>query len=131
MKQLAKKMWMTSACITALGLFGCAAQPLGTPSIESSMEKMGQSIGAAMKSTTMTEFSQNVKVFSDNAAHAAQNKYSGTAAEQALYVEGMLQLRAGINEVNRHVAANDLDSAKKALSALLPIRNKYHATLKK
>jgi soluble cytochrome b562 len=132
MKQIneMKKGLAMAACVLTLGLTGCATTT-GTPSIESSMEKMGQEIGAAMKSTTMNEFSMHANAFRSNVVNASKNTYPGTAAEQTMYQEGIAKLTQGLNVVDAQIASGDLDAAKNALKALLPVRNQYHAVLKK
>jgi soluble cytochrome b562 len=118
------------ACALTLGLTGCATTS-GTPNIESSMEKMGEHIGAAMKSTNMNDFAMHAKAFRENIDHAGQNTYPGTASEQTMYREGIAKLAQGLYAVDAQIVAGDLDAAKNALKALLPVRNKYHAVLKK
>jgi len=129
MNQINKSLAIV-ACALTLGLTGCATTS-GAPNIESSMEKMGEHIGAAMKSANMNDFAMHAKAFRDNVDYASQNTYPGTASEQAMYREGIAKLVQGLNAVDTQIAKGDLEAAKNALKALLPVRNQYHAVLKK
>ena len=63
--------------------------------------------------------------------NANNSTYNGTLEEQALYRQGMMEMKIGLAELNAAIVKNDLARSKAALSSLLVIRGKYHPLLKK
>lgn len=133
--QTFKKTITIGGCILAIGLTACVAPTTysNAPavSIKSSMQGMGAAFKAAMDSTSMSQFNTQAALFQYNLMNANNSTYNGTAEEQALYRQGMMEMKIGLAELNAAIVSNDLTRSKAALSSLLLIRGKYHPLLKK
>lgn len=136
LNQMFKKAVVTTVCISALGLVACAAPGAGTGSqpmadMKSSMQGMGAAYKAAMESTNMAQFNTQAALFQYSLSNASKNSYNGTAAEQEMYRQGMMEMKVGMALLSAAIVSNDLTKSKAALSNFALVRNKYHAVLKK
>ena len=132
--QTFKKSIVVGLSMAALGLAACTTSTYTNApavSIKTSMQGMGSAFKAAMESTTMAQFNTQAALFQYNLMNANNSTYNGTLEEQALYRQGMMEMKIGLVELNAAIAKNDLVRSKAALSALLVIRGKYHPLLKK
>lgn len=131
-----KSIALAGVCFAALGLTACAAPDLGgsgapAANIKLYMQGMGNAYKAAMNSTNMTDFSINAALFQTNLMNASRLTYNGTAAEQAAYQQGMLEMKVGLAELNTAMLSRDLARSKAALQKMAVIRDNYHPILKK
>lgn len=132
--QTFKKSITVGLSMVALSLTACTTPTYtNTPavSIKTSMQNMGMAFKAAMESTTMAQFNTQAALFQYNLMNANNSTYNGTLEEQALYRQGMMEMKIGLAELNAAIVKNDLARSKAALSSLLVIRGKYHPLLKK
>jgi|GEM_PF-6802488 len=127
-----KKLGSVGLMAVLLGLSGCASVPNATaPTIKQSMQGMKGALQPAMDSTTMAEFAKHVAQFKASTADATRVIYSGTAAEQAKYAEGMTKMKMGLAMLDATMAKGDLMASKQVLKSLLAVRDEYHKLLKK
>ena len=129
-----KKSIAIGLSMTAFGLTACTTPSYtGTPTVgvKSAMQGMGAAFKAAMESKTMAQFNTQAALFHYNVMNANNSTYNGTLDEQALYRQGMMEMKIGLAELNAAILKNDLVRSKAALSSLLVIRGKYHPLLKK
>ena len=132
--QTFKKSITVGLSMVDLSLTACTTPTYtNTPavSIKTSMQNMGMAFKAAMESTTMAQFNTQAALFQYNLMNANNSTYNGTLEEQALYRQGMMEMKIGLAELNAAIVKNDLARSKAALSSLLVIRGKYHPLLKK
>ncbi len=127
-----KKLGSVGLMAVLLGLSGCASVPNATaPTIKQSMQGMKGALQPAMDSTTMAEFAKHVAQFKASTTDATRVIYSGTAAEQAKYAEGMTKMKMGLAMLDATMAKGDLMASKQVLKSLLAVRDEYHKLLKK
>ena len=129
-----KKLGSVGLMAVLLGLSGCANVPNATapvPTIKQSMQGMKGALQPAMDSTTMAEFAKHVAQFKASTADATRVIYSGTAAEQAKYAEGMTKMKMGLAMLDATMSKGDLMASKQVLKSLLAVRDEYHKLLKK
>lgn len=127
-----KKLGSVGLMAVLLGLSGCASVPNATaPTIKQSMQGMKGALQPAMDSATMAEFAKHVAQFKASTTDATRVIYSGTAAEQAKYAEGMTKMKMGLAMLDATMAKGDLMASKQVLKSLLAVRDEYHKLLKK
>ena len=127
-----KKLGSVGLMAVLLGLSGCASVPNATaPTIKQSRQGMKGALQPGRDSTTMAEFAKHVAQFKASTTDATRVIYSGTAAEQAKYAEGMTKMKMGLAMLDATMAKGDLMASKQVLKSLLAVRDEYHKLLKK
>lgn len=90
------------------------------------MSEMQQAYDGAMKSVSISEFSQYAARFQTSVNAASQMEYK---ADPATYRQGMQELKQEISVMNQSIKVNDLAGAKAALLRIKSTKKHYHDAL--
>lgn len=127
MKSLNRRI-MSALCLGALGA-GLMSTPTYAGGLKQTMKEMRQAYRGAIDSSSMAELAQYATTMKDRSMAASQMSMDGSSTDQAMYRQGMQQLRSGFVELDQAISLGNLDSAKAILKKLNNLGKDYHNRL--
>ncbi|MCB6182101.1 cytochrome b562 [Leeia sp. TBRC 13508] len=122
-----KGLAILSSAILSCALFANAA--FAASEMESTMKDMKKSYKAAAADSDTTALAKNLKAFR-TAVEKAKTTKLPSKYDKKTFDEGITKLLAGLDNVDKLVAANKVPEAKAELDKLRSLMKEYHKKLK-